>query len=243
MKGSSHLVISTGVSLAVTALLHTSLTPAAAAAAVVGSLLPDLDEPNGLLANRTFPKPAIRALQIVLLLAAAAAVWFTRTQYPWNWGAGAVISLSAFASTRWLRQLLMLITGGALTIGGVLYDPRFAAAGLTLVVCALVPHRGFTHTLYATGLWTFALYWMAKDNPGVWLAGGLSYLLHLLADALSKRGVQLLPPLPWKLCIPLMRSGKSSAAVVETAAIGLTFILLWIVFVQMGQWRLWTLAP
>ncbi|WP_164779674.1 metal-dependent hydrolase [Paenibacillus kobensis] len=239
MKGSTHLVVSTGISLSISALLDVSLTPAAAAAAVIGSLLPDLDEPNGMLANRTFPKPAIRALQIALLLAAGAAVWLTRAQYPLNWAAGAVIGLTAIASTRWLRQLLMLIVGGALTIGGTVYDARLTAAGLTLVICALVPHRGFTHTLYATAFWSAALYWMAPQSPAVPIAGGLSYLLHLLADALSQRGIQPLPPLPWKLRIPLMRSGKSSAAVVETAAIGVTFIFAWIVFFQMGGWRLW----
>lgn len=240
LKGSTHLVVSTGISLSLTALLDVSLTPAAAGAAIVASLLPDLDEPNGLLANRTFPKPAIRALQIALLLAAIAVVWLTRGQSPWNWAAGAAIGLAAFASTRWLRQLLMLITGGALAIGGALYDARLAAAGLTLVICALVPHRGFTHTFYAAGLWSAALYWIAPQWPGVPIAGGLSYLLHLLADALSQRGIQPLPPLPAKLRVPLMRSGKFSAAVVETAAIGATFILAWIVFVQMGGWRLWT---
>ncbi|GFN33774.1 metal-dependent hydrolase [Paenibacillus xylaniclasticus] len=239
MKGSTHLVVSTGISLSISALLDVTLTPAAAAAAIVGSLLPDLDEPNGLLANRTFPKPAIRTLQVLLLTAAGLAVWLTRTQYPWNWGAGAVIALSAFASTRWLRQLLMLIVGGALTIGGTVYDTRRTAAGITLVICALVPHRGFTHTLYAAGLWCAALYWMAPQSPAVPIAGGLSYLLHLLADALSKRGIQPLPPLPWKLRIPLMRSGKLSAAVVETSAIGVTFILAWIVFAQMGGWKQW----
>ncbi|GMK41634.1 hypothetical protein PCCS19_46910 [Paenibacillus sp. CCS19] len=239
MKGSSHLVVSTGISLALTALIQPTLTPMAAAAAVIGSLLPDLDEPNGLLANRTFPKAAIRTLQVVLLLAAGAVVWLTSAQYPLNLAAGAVIGLSAFASIRWLRTMLMLIVGGALTVGGVIYDTRLSAAGLTLVVSSLVPHRGFTHTLYATGLWTAALYWMAPDELSVPIAGGLSYLLHLLADALSQRGIQPLPPIPWKLRVPLMRSGKFSAAVVETAAIGFTFILVWIVFVQMGYWRLW----
>jgi inner membrane protein len=80
---------------------------------------------------------------------------------------------------------------------------------------------------------------MSPDELSVPIAGGLSYLLHLLADALSQRGIQPLPPIPWKLRVPLMRSGKFSASVVETTAIGFTFILVWIVFIQMGNWRAW----
>ncbi|AJY74452.1 metal-dependent hydrolase [Paenibacillus beijingensis] len=257
MKGSSHLITGTGVSLACAALLHTPLTPAAAAAAVIGSLLPDIDEPGALLLSRSLPKPALRLLKAVLLIAAAAVCWLARPYAPWNWAGCALLALSVFATDRKLRQALMLLIAAALITAGLIGIPWFvlqggfpqymllpgeplaAVIGGVLGLCALLPHRGFTHTLYATAIWTGLLYWIAPAEPAVWQAGGIAYLLHLLTDALTQRGIRPLPPLEWKLCIPLMRTGKFSAAVFETLFIGMTFVLVWIVFVQMGGWRLW----
>lgn len=258
MKGSSHLIIGTGVSLACAALLHTPLTPTAAAAAIVGSLLPDIDEPNALLLSRSLPKPLLRLLKAALLIASAAVIWFALPYAPWNWAAGALVALPVFATDRKLRQALMLLIAALLIAAGLIGVPWFelqggfprfkllpgepvaAVAGGGLGLCALLPHRGFTHTLYATAIWTALLYWTAPTEPAVWQAGGMAYLLHLLADALTQRGIRPLPPLEWKLCIPLIRTGKFSAAVFETLFVGMTFVLLWIVFVQMGGWSLWT---
>lgn len=241
MRGSAHLIVGTGVSLALVALLRTPIMPAAAAVAAVSSLLPDIDEPNALLVNRALPKPVIRALQLALLLTAAAVAWLAASYAPWNWAAGGALALTAFSSSRKLRHLLMLIIGAGLLVGGWYGGlPWLALAGGLLVGCVFLPHRGFTHTFYAAALWTGILYGIAPEHPAVWQAGGLAYALHLLADALTRRGIQPLPPLPFKLCIPLMRTGKTSGAFIETLCIGATFIFAYIVFVELEGWRLWS---
>ena len=70
MMGRSHLIIGTGVSLSVLQLLGMQVTAPAVTVALIGSLLPDIDEPNSLLVSKALPSSLIRLLQTILLPAA-----------------------------------------------------------------------------------------------------------------------------------------------------------------------------
>ena len=76
MMGRSHLIIGTGVSLSVLQLMGVQVTAPAVTVALIGSLLPDIDEPNSLLVSKALPNSLIRLLQTILL-PTAVFVYFT----------------------------------------------------------------------------------------------------------------------------------------------------------------------
>ena len=92
---------------------------------------------------------------------------------------------------------------------------------------------GLTHTVYAAAGWTGLLYFASQGKIGgesLWFAGGLSYSIHLLADALTNRGIRPLPPFKWRIKLKIMSTGSKWGRTVENACIVLTLVLVWYVF-------------
>lgn len=78
------------------------------------------------------------------------------------------------------------------------------------------------------------LYFVSKgmdDGGSLWIAGSMSYGLHLLADSLTQRGITPLPPLPVKLRLKLMSTGTKKGNAVEKVCVMLTLALVVYVFV------------
>ncbi|ULL15866.1 metal-dependent hydrolase [Paenibacillus sp. H1-7] len=235
MTGKTHLIVSTGVTLSVMQFMGQGITLASAAIAVISSLLPDIDEPNSLLMQKTMPK---KLLNFIKLFFAAAGIGFIAYCYlqsfytPYSYGAGALLIIMCLVNQRLFRQILMILLGGLLLYVGAEAGPWWGTAGALIMVCALLPHRGLTHSLYGVVMWGGLLYY-ASIRLGVtlWMAGTLSYTLHLLCDMLTKQGIHPLPPLKWKLAVPLMSTGKFSGFLVESVCITLAFVMLWNAFV------------
>ncbi|BCG57886.1 metal-dependent hydrolase [Paenibacillus sp. URB8-2] len=234
MMGKSHLVISTGVTLSAMQLAGCHITVPAVAVAALSSLLPDIDEPNSLLVRKAVPTFLLRALQLTLIAAAVFLYFADIAPYPWNIVLALLIGSVAFLPGRRLRKLIMLLIAVGLIAFGSAYDPWNTIAGCILVIAALVPHRGLTHTLYGIAGWTALLYFAGRGIEGgdiLWIAGGLSYALHLLADSLTQRGITPLPPLPFKLRLKLMSTGTKKGGAVEGICVTLTLVLVVLTFV------------
>jgi len=234
MMGRSHLIIGTGVSLSVLQFAGVPVTVPAVAAALIGSLLPDIDEPNSLLVSKALPNGLLRLLQTILL-PAAVFVYFVVPAKPWNLLLAALIAIVSFLPSRSLRKVLMFAIGLGLVFYGHSLAPWNLIGGSLLMLCTTLTHRGLTHTLYGTAVWTGLLYATTQQQQGdaIWLAGGSAYAMHLLADSLTNRGIKPLPPLKWRIRANLMSTGSRHGAVVENVCIVLTLILAWIAFSPM----------
>ncbi|MCM3785751.1 metal-dependent hydrolase [Neobacillus mesonae] len=231
MMGRTHIIVGTGISLSLLHLGGVSLTVPAVAVALVSSVLPDIDEPNSLLVTRVLPNWLLRLVQIALIIAAAIGAFYGMERYPWNLILAVLIAIVSFMPSRSLRQWVMFFIGLGLIVYGGSFHPWNLLVGSLLILTTLVPHRGLTHTLYGVGVWTFLLYGTTQAyGDSVWMAGGLSYLLHLIADSLTNRGIKPLPPLKWKIKFKLMSTGTKQGAWVEIFFIGVTFIIAWIAF-------------
>ncbi len=100
-----------------------------------------------------------------------------------------------------------------------------------LVASAVLPHRGPTHSLLAWVLLT-VLGWLVGSHFGllpVVAAGSLGYLLHLVADSLTKSGVPWLWPL-WRRPLgfpPVAALRLTTGGIVEHVLVigGLTWAL------------------
>ncbi|MCZ4151847.1 hypothetical protein BZG21_46555, partial [Escherichia coli] len=110
MMGRSHLIIGTGVSLSVLQFAGVPVTVPAVAAALIGSLLPDIDEPNSLLVSKALPNGLLRLLQTILL-PAAVFVYFVVPAKPWNLLLAALIAIVSYLPSRSLRKVLMFAIG------------------------------------------------------------------------------------------------------------------------------------
>jgi len=231
MMGKSHFIISTGVTVSLMTLAGIPVTSAAVVAAAVSSLLPDIDEPNSLLVSKTLSEPLLRVLQTVMLVAVVWILWKGLFGMPWDIGIAVAVVFIAFLPVRSLRKFVMFMIGVGIIIYGRDIAPWNYMAGCLLIICTFLPHRGLTHTIYGTAAWSALLYGTtAHLGKSIWIAGGVSYFLHLLADSLTNRGVKLLPPLKWRLRFNLMSTGTKKGDKFENICIVLTLILLGIVF-------------
>lgn len=234
MMGRAHLVIGTGVSLSVLGLAGVPVTLPAAAVAVVSSLLPDIDEPNSILVRTAIPSGLLRILQLILVAGAVFIYYYGQDYAPWNLALAGLIAVVSFLPGRTLRHIVMFMIGLGLLQFAQNLSPWNTIAGCILMISSLVSHRGLTHSVYAAAGWAGLLYYGTKGLPGsesVWLAGGLSYTLHLAADMLTNRGIKPLPPLKFRLKLSLMSTGTKWGNLVENICMGLTFVLVWYVFI------------
>ncbi|NMO96117.1 metal-dependent hydrolase [Paenibacillus lemnae] len=234
MMGKAHLIISTGVTLSVMGLAGVPVTLPAAAVAVVSSLLPDIDEPNSILVRTAIPTGLLRLLQLSLVAGALFIYFYGSAYAPWNLALGGLIAVVSFLPGRTLRHIVMFMIGLGLVQFGHSFSPWSTIAGCVLMICSLVSHRGLTHSLYAVAGWGGLLYFGTQNITGgesLWIAGGLSYALHLAADTLTNRGIRPLPPLKFRIKLKLMSTGTKWGNMVETVCMVLTFVLLWYVFI------------
>lgn len=234
MMGKSHLIISTGVTLSAMHLFDYKITLPVIAVTVVSSLLPDIDEPNSLLVRKAIPDFALRLLQVALIGAAIYLYFAGLVAQPWNIGLAVLVGSVSFLPGRRLRHLVMLLIALGLVAFADAYAPWNYIAACILFVTSIVPHRGLTHTLYGVAGWGALLYFTPlglNDGGSLWVAGSLSYGLHLLADSLTQRGITPLPPLPVKLRLKLMSTGTKKGSAVENFCIVLTLLLVVYVFI------------
>ncbi|OME70111.1 hypothetical protein BK120_33695 [Paenibacillus sp. FSL A5-0031] len=231
MMGKSHIIISTGITLSILGMADYKITIPVIAVTTISALLPDIDEPNSLLVSRAIPKKFIHFFQFTLVALAAAFCFLGQAFAPWNILLAVLVSLVSFMPTRSLRNVIMILIGTALIALGHDFIPWSFLIGCLLIVCALLPHRGLTHTLYGLTIWILILYFSTNQyDSTIWISGGLSYLLHLLADSVTNRGIRPLPPFDWRLKLNLMSTGTWKGKIVENGFIGLTTLLVWFVF-------------
>jgi inner membrane protein len=246
MTGRTHLIVSTGVTVSVLQMTGLGVTIPGFVIALISSLLPDIDEPNSLLLQKSIPKSLILKCKIGLAAAAIglSAYAYVQTLFlPYSYIISVMMIALCLVNQRLFRQLVMAALGGLLLYMGAEGGPWFAAIGALIMVCSVLPHRGLTHSVYGVLIWGGLLYAASIQlMMPLYMAGAVSYSLHLLCDAFTKHGVQLLPPAKWKLRIPIMSTGKFSGFLVENLFITLTIVLLWHAFmVPLGGqlWGIW----
>ncbi|MFB5269303.1 metal-dependent hydrolase [Paenibacillus enshidis] len=228
MMGRTHLCIGTGVVLSIAASTDTPITLPLIVATVIGSLLPDIDEPNSLIVSRSLPKPLLNSIRL-LLVALAAIIYFSNSiPAPLATLLPLAVGAIAFIPARSLRNISMILIGVGLLVTGQLSNSWATIIGACLLICAVVPHRGLTHTVYGLVVWSALLYYATYQTLGhmIWIAGGTAYLLHLLADAVTDHGIRPLPPLKYRLRFRLMSTGTRSGSIIEGVCILMTLALV-----------------
>ena len=245
MRGSSHLAIGLITGVAIAGLVPgIPFSVAGIALAGFSSLAPDLDHPESRLSKR---------------------LGFTQNYVRWAFAAGALaigayayLRLAAGAEQRLYytvalafgligagmqggsaRRLALLFTGLATVVAGLYTEQLWLSLLGTFVALApFTAHRSWTHTIWATALWTYIGH-LADQHlgwRGIALYAGAGYFSHLVADTLTKSGVRwFLPVLDYSFKIPLISTGSSRGNALEVAiCIGYGLLVLGLVVGHMG---------
>ena len=245
MRGSSHLAIGliTGFAIA-------GLAPGVAfslpgiALAGFSSLAPDLDHPDSRLSKRLgFTQNYVRWAFVAGGLALAAYAYLQlppgaeqRLYYTAALAFGLVgVGLQGGSA----RRLALLFTGLSTVVAGLFTEQLWLSLLGTFVALApFTSHRSWTHTIWATALWTYIGY-LANQSlgwRGVAHYAGAGYASHLLADTLTKSGVRwLLPVVDFSFKIPLISTGSKMGNMLEVSiCMGYGLLVLGLVVGRMG---------
>ena len=225
MRGSSHLAIGLITGVAVAGLVPgIPFSLAGIALAGFSSLAPDLDHPESRLSQRLgFAQGYVRWAFIVVGMTLGAYTYL-------NLPPGAEQRLSYTAALAFglmgaalqggsARKLALLFTGLGTVVAGLYAEQLWLSLLGTFVALApFTAHRSWTHTIWATILWTYIGYLANRSLGwrGVAHFAGAGYVSHLLADTLTKAGVRwLLPVSDFSFKIPLVRTGSKSGNMLE----------------------------
>ena len=244
MRGSSHLAIGLITGVAIAGLLPgIPFSLSGIALAGFSSLAPDLDHPESRLSKR---------------------LGFTQNYVRWAFAAGALtiagytyLHLRSGAEQRLYytvalafgligvgmqggsaRRLALLFTGLGTVVAGLYTEQLWLSLLGTFVALApFTSHRSWTHTIWATALWTYIGHLADQQLGwhGVALFAGGGYISHIVADTLTKAGVRwFLPVLNYSFKIPLISTGSASGNALEVAiCIGYALLTLGLVVGQM----------
>ncbi len=227
MRGTAHLTIGliTGVAIAGLAPGIPFSLPGIALAGF-SSLAPDLDHPESRLSKR---------------------LGFTQNYVRWAFAAGA-LALAAYSYTQLrpgpeqrlyytlalafgllgvgmqggsARKLALLFTGLGTVVAGLYTEQLWLSLlGAFIALAPFTSHRSWTHTIWATALWTYIGH-LADQHlgwHGVALFAGAGYASHLVADTLTKAGIKWFLPLSdFAFKIPLIRTGSTAGNSLEMA--------------------------
>jgi hypothetical protein len=179
-------------------------------ASMVGALVPDLDQPDALMARKIevffgLPVLVITAVLIVLLHHATSLT---------AWGLAILLTVLFGAAKNTTRIMgLGVLAAGLLYLGWHKQIPLEAAVLLAvwMIGAALSKHRTFTHSLIGVGLFAaginMCVHLLNTLHIGMVAPGFiLGYVLHLAADAIAG-GVPLLWPWGRRLGLRLVQTG------------------------------------
>ncbi len=245
MRGTAHLAIGliTGVAIA-------GLVPGVPASlpgiALAGfsALAPDLDHPESRLSQGLgFAHNYVRVAFGATALGLAAFAYFQLNPGPdqrLSYVAALAFGLLGVALQGGsARNLALLFTGLGTVLAGLYAQMLWLSLlGVYISLAPFTSHRSWTHTIWATALWTYIGYLANRSLGwhGIMHYAGAGFASHILADTLTKSGVRWLLPLSdFSFKLPLLSTGSKMGNVVEAAiCFGYGLLVLGLVVGRLG---------
>lgn len=240
MRGSSHLAIGLITGVAVAGLAPgIPFSLAGIALAGFSSLAPDLDHPESRLSKRLgftqkFVRWAFVGTGLLIGVFAYLQLPASAQQRLYYTVALAFGLIGVGMQGGSARRLALLFTGLGTVVAGLYTEQLWLSLLGTFVALApFTTHRSWTHTIWATALWTYIGH-LADQHlgwRGVALYAGTGYASHLVADTLTRSGVKwFLPIADYSFKIPLISTGSASGNVMEVGiCVGYALLVLGLV--------------
>ena len=245
MRGSAHLAIGLITGVAVAGLVPgVPFSLPGIALAGFSALAPDLDHPESRLSQRLgFAQGYVRWAFGAAALGLAAYAYFQLRPGPdqrLSYTAALAFGLLGVALQGGsARKLALLFTGLGTVLAGLYAQLLWLSLlGTFIALAPFTAHRSWTHTIWATALWTYIGYLGNRSLGwhGVAQFAGAGYVSHLLADTLTKSGVRwLLPLTDFSFKIPLLSTGSKTGNIIEAAiCLGYGLLVLGLVIGRLG---------
>jgi inner membrane protein len=240
MRGSSHLAIGLITGVAVAGLAPgIPFSLAGIALAGFSSLAPDLDHPESRLSKhlsftQKFVRWAFVGTGLLIGVFAYLQLPASAQQRLYYTVALAFGLIGVGMQGGSARRLALLFTGLGTVVAGLYTEQLWLSLLGTFVALApFTSHRSWTHTIWATALWTYIGH-LADQHlgwRGVALYAGTGYASHLVADTLTKSGVRwFLPISEFSFKVPLISTGSASGNVMEVGiCVGYALLVLGLV--------------
>lgn len=219
MDGKNHLaagVIFAGIGLMVT---DTPLQESAVPLIIGGfsGLAPDLDHSNSTLTKRfSVPIKMLIGIGITILTLFLAFRLYIEGNPKWMYLGVVMLGVILLSLTFLIKpKPLLFISGLILFIVGLALPEQSISLllfGIFVMVASRLKHRGLTHSLYFLLFWSWICYLEQKETglSGIWLAGTLGYLSHLLTDDwFTKTKVKWLNPKEFQWLRKRLKSSHS----------------------------------
>lgn len=236
MRGRSHLIIGTLSAVELSLILGVSITPLSLVFSALFSILPDVDEPNSKAMDYIISKKFTEKLYNTLVVLSALIVFYIYTRTGNSLFLGILSSilvvnlLKKKISCIFFRSIFVSISLMLLSTTLYLYKIDLSIVIFTFIISIfpLLKHRGWTHSLTMVLVFYLLLGFMDKVfGTNFSLFCVFSYLIHLLGDIITKRGIPLLYPfIKRNFSIGTLKVGSLFCNLIEYFFIFILFILI-----------------
>lgn len=195
--------------------------------AAIGSLLPDLDQQNSLAARKVEGVAHI-AMAVFLVLGI---FMLNLVAFPMAWIAAALLWLGLTLRANTARKVMLVALAAGVMVLAFTGRVPFTGACLAAVWslgAAFTKHRTFTHSVIGIFLFVVTVHALTHHVAGGAMGWGLGigYVMHVVADAITKDGIALFWPLCRRFGLSLVKTGGRVDHVIGAGAVILFIVRL-----------------
>lgn len=234
MRGKTHCAVGIIAGIQLSLVLSQPITPTSILTSAVFSTLPDLDKSNSIIAGTIFKKKFSKFLYRLLIFSLNLFIFFLSIKVSSSFFISAVITFFAIA---FLEKKLThynmrksLITATLLLLALVLIiskvDISFVIPILVFSVFPWLKHRNFSHSILMVLIVYIIMNPLGEffNYDSLGLMASSMYLLHIICDMFTKRGVAIFYPFSKNMIsVGYIRVGGRFSNIIESL---LVFVLI-----------------
>ena len=204
MRGRTHLIAGTMATFEISILCGLPIVLLTLPVTMICSVIPDIDEANSNTLSKLISKSITKKIHLALLFSFTTLSFYMYMKTGMNAYLGMVLSVlfSILVSKRLTSSLVRSIVISSLffIVSLTLYLHKFnlgySLFALIFAIYPLLKHRGISHSLLGSIIVFFIFTYIEKSGGPANLAypASMAYLIHLVFDMATKRGVPLLLP-------------------------------------------------
>lgn len=233
MRGKTHCAVGIIAGIQLSLVLSQPITPTSILTSAVFSTLPDLDKSNSIIAGTIFRKKFSKFLYKLLIFSLNLFIFFLSIKVSSSFFISAVITFCNSIFRKKLTHYNMrksLITATLLLLALVLIiskvDISFVIPILVFSVFPWLKHRNFSHSILMVLIVYIIMNPLGEffNYDSLGLMASSMYLLHIICDMFTKRGVAIFYPFSKNMIsVGYIRVGGRFSNIIENL---LVFVLI-----------------
>ena len=196
MRGRTHLIAGTMATFEISILCGLPIVLLTLPVTMICSVIPDIDEANSNTLSKLISKSITKKIHLALLFSFTTLSFYMYMKTGMNAYLGMVVSkrlTSSLVRSIVISSLFFIVS---LTLYLHKFNLGYSLFALIFAIYPLLKHRGISHSLLGSIIVFFIFTYIEKSGGPANLAypASMAYLIHLVFDMATKRGVPLLLP-------------------------------------------------